>query len=339
MSSISKITNTLLIPEAPCIPGLSFRFFQGESDYPKIKAVFDSCKPVDDLQYTLTIEAIAHNFEHLQRCNPYTDMIMVEVNGETVGYSRVWWYPEENGDYIYAALGWIVPEWRRRGVGNAILKHNERRLREIAAEHPQDVTKWFQNDYESQQVGVAVLLKNNGYVGVRWGYRMSRPVDDPLPDASIPEGLDIRKVEERQFHQIWDALMDAFSENWGFVRGGESEYQRWIASPTFDPDLWKVAWDGDEVAGMVLNHVNKAEFEEYGVKRGWTDPVCVCKPWRRRGLARSLLVESILIFRGMGFDDTVLGVDTQNPNHALDLYESVGYKVERKGVVCRKPLD
>ena len=339
MSTTSEITKTLVIPEAPSIPGLSFRFFQGECDYPKIKAVFDSCKPVDDLQYSLTIEAIAHNFEHMQRCDPFTDMIMVEVNGDTIGYSRVWWYPEENGDYVYAALGWITPEWRRRGIGTAILQHNERRLREIAAGHPPGATKWLQNDYESQQVGVAVLLENNAYEAMRWGYRMSRPVGAPLPDAPIPAGLVVRAVDDLHVRPIWEALMDAFSENWGFVRGDEGEYQRWIASPTYYPDLWKVAWDGDQVAGMVLNFVNEAEFEEYGIRRGWTDPVCVRKPWRRRGLARSLLVLSILMFREMGFDQTVLGVDTQNPNHALDLYESVGYRVERKGVVCRKPLD
>jgi hypothetical protein len=28
-----------------------------------------------------------------------------------------------------------------------------------------------------------------------------------------------------------------------------------------------------------------------------------------------------------------------NPNHALDLYESAGYRVVRKWTVCRKPLE
>ena len=51
-----------------------------------------------------------------------------------------------------------------------------------------------------------------------------------------------------------------------------------------------------------------------------------------------MLVQSILMFREMGFDETSLGVDTQNPNHALNLYEGVGYKQVRQGIIYRKPL-
>lgn len=329
---------TIEVPEAPPIPGLTFRYFQGESDYPKIIDVFNACKEVDDIRYTMTVEVIAHNYAHLQRCNLYTDMIFAEVNGAPVGYSRVDWYPEEEGDYIYYALGWIDPAWRRKGIGTAILKHNERRIRQIAAAHPPGVTKWYQNDYEDQQVGLEALLKANRYQEVRWGYRMSRPIDDPLPDAPVPPGIEVRPVGEEDVRKVWDALQDAFSESWGFSRGDEEDYQRFLSSPTFDPVLWVVGWAGDEVAGMVLNFVNPAEDEEYGRRRGWTEPICVRKPWRRLGLARSLLVQSILMFREMGYDETALGVDTQNPNQALDLYQGVGYVIERKGIVVRKPL-
>ena len=90
---------------------------------------------------------------------------------------------------------------------------------------------------------------------------------------------------------------------------------------------------------MVLNTVNPAEDQESGKKRGWTDPICVRKAWRRRGLARALLVQSILMFRELGYEQTFLGVDTQNPNRALALYESVGYQIDRQSCICRKPLD
>jgi mycothiol synthase len=86
-----------------------------------------------------------------------------------------------------------------------------------------------------------------------------------------------------------------------------------------------VAWDGEQVAGMVLNRVDQAENEMYQRQRGYTQDVFVRRPWRRRGLARSLLVQSIRVFREMGMEETALGVDTQNPSGALRLYESLGY--------------
>jgi GNAT superfamily N-acetyltransferase len=338
MATPTKTQENIQIPEAPQIPGLRFRYFQGESDFPNIMEVFNPCKEADNFEYTMTIEAIAHNFEHMEHSNPYIDMIFAEIEGEPIAYSRVGWFLEGSGDYVYYALGWIKPEWRRKGLGTAILKHNERRIQEIAADHPSEAKKYFQNDHEGQQVGVAALLKANGYEEIRWGYRMTRPISDPLPEAALPPGLEVRPSTEAHLIPIWEAAHEAFSESWGFVPATEESYQRWISGPYFDPSLWKVAWDGDEVAGMVLNFVDRDYNQEYGIQRGWTDPICVRKAWRRRGLARALLVQSIQMFRQMGFDETALGVDTQNPNHALDLYAGVGYKMVRSNIVYRKPL-
>ena len=168
---------------------------------------------------------------------------------------------------------------------------------------------------------------------------MVRPINDPLPEAPMPPGLEVRPSTAEHARLVWDALQEAFSESWGFVRGTEDSFHRWISSPGFDPSIWKVAWDGEEVAGMVLNFVDSDNPIVAGRKRGWTDPICVRKPWRRLGLARSLLVQSIRMFRELGFDETALGVDTQNPNHALNLYEGVGYKMIRKGTTYRKKLE
>jgi ribosomal protein S18 acetylase RimI-like enzyme len=209
-------------------------------------------------------------------------------------------------------------------------------MREIAAEHPAEAQKYFQNDHEGQMVDMAALLKANGYEQVRWGYRMTRPVSAPIPDAPLPPGLEVRLVTEDHLRPIWDAAHEAFSESWGSTPPTEEGYQRWVAGPYFDPTLWKVAWEGDQVAGMVLNFADSDYNREYCVQRGWTDPICVRKPWRRRGLARALLVQSLQMFREMGFDETALGVDTQNPNHALNLYEGVGYQMIRKGITYRK---
>ena len=114
--------------------------------------------------------------------------------------------------------------------------------------------------------------------------------------------------------------------------------QQWMEDPTYAPALWKVAWDGDEPAGAVQNFIEQRDNEQYGRKRGYTEGIWVRRPWRRRGLARALLTQSIQMFVEMGLDETCLGVDVQNPRGALRLYESVGYQVERRNTTYRKPL-
>jgi ribosomal protein S18 acetylase RimI-like enzyme len=150
--------------------------------------------------------------------------------------------------------------------------------------------------------------------------------------------LEVRPVPKNRYRDLFNAQNEAFRDHWGFVEATEEDYQRFLSEPTFNPNLWKVAWDQDQVAGMVLNYVHEEENREYKRKRGYTENISVCRPYRRQGLARYLLVSSIKMFQEMGMEETALGVHTQNQQQALSLYEGVGYKVDKKETVFRKPL-
>src|SRR5689334_20893504 len=85
-----------------------------------------------------------------------------------------------------------------------------------------------------------------------------------------------------------------------------------FAKSQLDTDLWVVAWDGDQVAGVVQNWIWPEENETLGVKRGWLEHVSVRRPWRRRGLGRAITKLSLERFREAGMTDAMLGMDTQN---------------------------
>jgi ribosomal protein S18 acetylase RimI-like enzyme len=99
-----------------------------------------------------------------------------------------------------------------------------------------------------------------------------------------------------------------------------------------------VAWEGQQVAGMVLNRLDREQNEQYQRQRGYTQDVFVRRPWRRRGLARSLLAQSIRMFRDAGMQETALGVDTQNPSGALKLYESLDYRQIKRHTFFNKRM-
>jgi ribosomal protein S18 acetylase RimI-like enzyme len=149
----------------------------------------------------------------------------------------------------------------------------------------------------------------------------------------------VRVVQPGQVRAVWEAMQEARQDHWGHVPPTEQDYERWLTGRLFVPHLWRVAWDGDQVAGMVLNRLDQAQNEQYGRRRGYTQDIFVRRPWRRRGLARSLLVQSIEMFREMGMEETALGVDTQNPSGALTLYESVGYRPARCHTFFNKPME
>jgi ribosomal protein S18 acetylase RimI-like enzyme len=68
----------------------------------------------------------------------------------------------------------------------------------------------------------------------------------------------------------------------------------------------------------------------------WLDHISVRRPWRRRGLARALIVSALQGLREGGIDEAMLGVDGENPTDALGLYESLGFVVKDRGSTWRK---
>ncbi len=332
-------TQLIMLDGAPAIPGLAFRRFRGEADYPVMVAILDACNDADQLDYINTVDEIAGVFAHLTNCDPYRDMVFAEVNGVTVAFSRVWWADETGTGRLYISLGFVHPAWRRRDLGATMQRYNERRLREIACQHPAASDKVFRVWATDTEYGALALFALFGYQPVRHYITMSRPIGEALPDAPMPEGLEVRAVEPGHLRAIWAAMDEARQDHWGYRPATERDYQRWTRDRLFAPHLWKVAWDGDQVAGMVLNRLDEEQNAQYRRRRGYSQGIFVRRPWRRRGLARSLLAQSIAMFREMGMEETALGVDTQNPSGALILYQSMGYRPLKRHTFFNKRME
>lgn len=340
MLATAQKKENIILPEAPRIPGLKFRHYQGEADLPTILELGNLADMADEAEEVQNLDQITHQFAHFKNCNLEKDILLGEVDGQLITFCRVWWILEEEKTYIYRSWCHIHPDWRDIGIGTALLAYNENRLREIAQEneHPTNMPRLLESWSGPTMPGANVLLGEAGYKPARYFFTMIRPIDALLPEVPMPDGLEVHPFEDAQNRPIWEAINEAFRDHWGYVEGTEEDYQRFLTRPNRKTHLWQVAWDGDEVAAMILNNFFEEENETFNRKRGWTDPICTRRPWRRRGLAKALLVKSIEMFRDMGFDDTALGVDTENPNGALELYQSVGYETDKTWISYRKPL-
>jgi ribosomal protein S18 acetylase RimI-like enzyme len=89
---------------------------------------------------------------------------------------------------------------------------------------------------------------------------------------------------------------------------------------------------------VVITVVPEEENEEHRRRRVYVDGVSVRRPWRRRGLARALLAGSLVAARDDGYTSASLGVDTDSPTGATDLYRSLGFEPARTFTAWRKPL-
>ncbi len=334
--------DTISLINPPFIPGLGFRHFRGESDFPKMVKAIEASYDTDKVDQVFTVEDMTNSYAHLSNCDPYTDMIIAEMNGEVIGYSRgAWIIEEDSGNYLYYFGGFLVPEWRRKGIGSAILQWIENRMREIAAGHPADRTKYFQVFLSQFEIARTAMLEKNGYKPVRYFHEMVRPSLDDIPDFALPEGVQIRPVLPEHYRLIWDADVEAFRDHWGHSQPTEEDYQTWLNDKTiFQPHLWQVAWDiaTNQVAGQVRTFISQVENEKYNRKRGFTEFISVGRPWRKRGLARALIVRSLQAQKEQGMTESILNVDTENMSGATRVYENCGFRVVKTNKVYRKPL-
>jgi mycothiol synthase len=325
------------MPALPSVPKVLFRPFGGPSDYPAFARIITACAKGEGDDRVETAEGIASGYDHLERCDPSRDLLVAEIDGRPVGYSRVWWDQEADGPRIYKLICFIDPAFGGRGIGSALISWNEERLREIAAEHnaPDKLLEAWANDGNAAATS---LIRGAGFEPITYAAEMVRPSVEDLPEHALPEGLEIRPVREEDIRMIWDADVEAFRDHWGYVEPTEESYERFISFPYTDTTLWKIAWDDEGVAGQVKSFIDTAQNEEHGRQRGWTEAICTSRRWRRRGVAKALIVESIRELAARGMTEVALGVHTENPNGAFDLYAGLGYEVVATWTTYRKPL-
>jgi len=333
-----QLIMSLDLPEAPPIPGLSFRGFQSEADFSKMTDVIQASREVDHLDWVDDAQSLARFYAHLVNFDISRDLLLAEVEGQVIGYAFATWFAETNGNYIHKHKGFLLPAWRRRGIGRYLLRFCEERQRQVASQLPQDFAHFYESSAYDTEYAAEALLRSEGYQPVRHFYVMLRPDLEDIPEAPLPPGLEVRPAKPEHYQLVCDANNEAFHDHWGHTSAYDLTVEKFLDNPDFDPSLWRVAWDGDQVAGMVLSYIDRKQNAEYNRLRGWTEEICVRRPWRQRGLARALIVLSLHALKERGMTEAALTVDTDNLTGALRLYEGVGFRPVKRFSMYHKPL-
>lgn len=335
----ARPTTWLALPDAPPIPGLRFRrSHRDDADYDAMAEVFRASNEVDHVPYAPSGANLKEEFEHESAFDPDVDFVIAEIDGVQVGNAGVD-RVQRGTSIVYEVWGHVIPEWRRRGIGRALLAANLARARErAAADVADDARPAFAGSFTLEtEVGHRQLLAAAGFRTVRYFFEMARDLTD-VQVAPLPDGLEIRPVSADQHRAIYDADVEAFRDHWEARQPEPSDFDNLFAKADYDPALWVVAWDGDQVAGVVQPWIWKDENATLGLRRGWLEHISVRRPWRGRGLARALTTEAMRRLQAAGMTEAMLGVDADNPTGALGLYESMGFAVVSRAEAGRLRL-
>lgn len=170
---------------------------------------------------------------------------------------------------------------------------------------------------------VLTALRERGFGQVRSSYRMVLDLASPTPEPAWPTGIAVRTFEPGDERVFYEVHQETFRDMWEPIEDTFEEWEHWfLAHPVFVPDLWFLAHEGGEPAGVAIcfPHETRSGF-------GWVRVLGVRRPWRKRGLGRALLLHAFAEFRRRGLTGAGLGVDSESETGAHTLYESVGMRV------------
>lgn len=333
--------NLFQIPDALALTGLRFRHVAGEEDAAALCAVRQGCAAHDAVDPLSTVESIpgldgvrsmlAEAVVHGEQDR----WLVTQVGEQVAGYGRFVSWLERDGIWVYLTLGWVLPAWRGRGIGTALLRWTEERIRRLAAaEHPGEKIEFAANASTTEREATALLL-HEGYHAAYTVLEMGLDAATPLPAAPLPAGVAVLPATPDHFPLIAASVGEAYEHEYEGGRFDEGfDPAAWAAElgePKHDPSLWQIAWDGDRVVGQVMAAVERS--------RGELFEVSVRPAWRRRGLARALLVAAAQGLRARGVDVIRLHTNADFRTRARDLYESVGFRVLKEFPRYRKPLE
>ncbi|MEW5992005.1 MAG: GNAT family N-acetyltransferase [Chloroflexota bacterium] len=326
---------------APRIDGLTVRHLDLEHDLPAYAELIQVANVHDGVEWVPTVETLRHDLEHPSGQDPTADIIVAEASDGIVGAIETSWRVRA-GRVFHHIEPWVRPDERRRGLGRALLAWMEGHIRDGIAGGtmgPPHVDHVLALWADLAIAAGGPFARAAGYHVDGYGILMTRPLHIPIPDVPLPPGLEVRPVRSEDHHRIWDADVEAFRDHRDPADRTEADFVRWFGSPDIDTSLWEVAWDGDEVAGSVMNFVFREENAALGLSRGWHEHISVRRPWRKRGLASALIARSLRTFRGLGLAEAALGADADNLTGAVRLYQALGFRRTRTSANYRKMIE
>jgi mycothiol synthase len=220
--------------------------------------------------------------------------------------------------------GVVHPRAHGRGHGTRLVDFAEAW---IDGQRPAKIHTWTL----AGDTAADALFTSRGYREVRrfWDMAIDLAAEPPPPVTVEVETFGGEEADARAFYA---ALDEAFSDHWEHHSlGFDVWWEEKQAQPDYDPSLWFLIRDGDEVAAVARN-----DPDRHG--GGYVGALGVRRPWRGKGYGKVLLQHSFREFHRRGQRRVSLGVDAASPTGATRLYESVGMHVELESVVYEKVL-
>ncbi|MBE9158655.1 GNAT family N-acetyltransferase [Nodosilinea sp. LEGE 06152] len=312
----------------------------GHADLPAIAEFYEICDQVDRLDRAPSLENLQRRLDHPPPGGTQYCQLWETTRGQLVGVVNLW--IEDPTDAPTDALeGWVSvsvhPDWRGDRLEAELLGWTEALVREQAtvAQRPAELCAGARSDAAYYRA----IYETQGYGIIRQFHNMARSLAEPIPQPQFPEGFTSRPTNADEAAAWVELFNESFVDHWHFTPMTLADRQHRLSYPTYQPELdWVAVAPDGKLAGFCKGHIDHDDNARNLRNEGWITILGTRRGYRRLGLARAMLLQGLHQLHLAGMDTALLGVDTQNPNQAMGLYESAGFTIKETYLTYQKLL-
>jgi mycothiol synthase len=294
-------------------------------DAKAVAALISACQIADTGETDMSVERMLDDWHSLDLAEEA--VILTAPDGRIAAYADVF-----NRSFVIVSIyGYVHPDYRDVGLGSYLVAWGERWTRDHMPQAQENARVVVQHYINSANEAARRLLENSGYTPVRGIYVMETTLHKSPPLPNWPADISVRIFfPGKDERAVYEAVEDAFRDLWGRPRNPFERFVRETEKENFDPSLWFLAVEGDEIAGVTLGKTLAGE--------GWVDVVGVRRPWRNRGLGLALIRHAFTEYHRRGTHRVSLSVDAESITGAPKLYGRAGMRVRESYVIHLKEL-
>ena len=300
-------------------------------DVAAIAALEAAAEPVDDTGEHESAEDLAAWFVN-DLVDLDLDTRVVLAGDQLVGWASAIAPPTFRDAYGVHLEGRVLPDWRGRGIGRALLAWQLARGTQVHAQRHPEAPARLTATVHTTMPSLEALVRRAGLQPVRWFFHMERPLTD-LPPRRRPEGVQLVPFSGDRDDDVRQAHNAAFTEHYGSSERDVASWQvMFTGQPSFRPDLSVLAIEGGAVLGYALSYVSEATAAATGSRESYFGQIGVVPAARGRGLSKAVIIEALHVAAAADCQTAGLEVDSENVTGALGLYESLGFTTHRTQV-------